>query len=297
MLFLFNKAGAGPAAISISPFKELGAYEALWLEAGGNFKSIAERVEKDPTALPSDFVSAGAAANCAAEALSAFKKRGVHRFGVRVHHAGDYPVKLRDAQHPVELLYYQGSWELTETRSIAIVGSRKPSEAGLERTRRIAKESVESRFTVVSGLATGIDRAAHQAAIDNKGATIAVLGTPLGVYYPKENEDLQKRIAEEFLVISQVPMLRYLRQHPPQNKFFFPARNVTMSALTEATVIVEASDTSGTLIQARAALQQKRKLFILDSCFERKDISWPAKYEAQGAIRVKKSSDIWDALG
>jgi DNA processing protein len=94
-----------------------------------------------------------------------------------------------------------------------------------------------------------------------------------------------------------VPVLRYANQHVPQNKLFFPERNVTMSALTEATVIVEASDTSGTLTQARAALQQGRKLFILDSCFARNDISWPTNYESKGAIRVKEPSDIWKALG
>ena len=76
------------------------------------------------------------------------------------------------------------------------------------------------------------------------------------------------------------------------NRIFFPERNVTMSALTEATIIVEASDTSGTLIQARAALAQGRKLFILDSCFHNSSISWPAKYEAQGAIRVRDYDDI-----
>ena len=92
------------------------------------------------------------------------------------------------------------------------------------------------------------------------------------------------------------PVLRYERQKPPQNRLFFPERNVTMSALTEATVIVEAGETSGTLIQARAALHQNRKLFILDSCFQRSDLTWPARFAEQGAIRVRKPEDIWDNL-
>jgi DNA processing protein len=83
----------------------------------------------------------------------------------------------------------------------------------------------------------------------------------------------------------------------PQNRFFFPERNVTMSALTEATIIVEAGETSGTLTQARAALYQGRKLFILNSCFEREDLTWPARFEAQGAVRVREPDDIWKALG
>jgi hypothetical protein len=87
------------------------------------------------------------------------------------------------------------------------------------------------------------------------------------------------------------------RQAPPQNRLFFPERNVTMSALTEATVIVEAGETSGTLTQARAALHQGRKLFILDSCFRNASLAWPARFEAEGAIRVRTADDLWAALG
>ena len=124
-----------------------------------------------------------------------------------------------------------------------------------------------------------------------------VIGTPLGVYYPAQNRSLQEKIAADFLLISQVPVLRYLSQKVPQNKLFFPERNVTMSALTEATVIVEAGETSGTLTQARAALYQGRKLFILDSCFQREDLTWPQTFEQRGAVRVRDSEDIWRALG
>ena len=81
---------------------------------------------------------------------------------IRVHHAGEYPKKLRDARHPVELLYYRGIWELTETRCIAVVGSRKPTPDGVKRATQLARELVAANFTVVSGLATGIDAAAQQ---------------------------------------------------------------------------------------------------------------------------------------
>lgn len=293
----------GPAFAPISPRRELGAYEALWLEPGATFKTIADKFAADPTALPSDFVQPSRADECAREAMAAINKAGVKHFGVRIHHAGDYPTKLRDARHPVELLYFQGAWELTETKCIAIVGSREASEDGLKRARQLARDlSAKKRsdgkddYTVVSGLAAGIDRAAHTSAIENGGRTIAVIGTPIGQYYPKENRELQNLIADRFLLISQVPLLRHSRQGPQQNRLFFPERNVTMSALTEATIIVEAGETSGTLTQARAALHQGRKLFILESCFHR-GLSWPAKYEAQGAIRVRTMDDIWNALG
>lgn len=296
MMAQMGPAGSGPALAPISPRRELGAYEALWLEQGATFKTLAEKFASDPTALPSDFVSRSAADDAAAEVLALMKARGVDLFGVRIHHAGDYPPRLRDAKYPVEMLYYQGAWELSETRSIAVVGSRKASDDGVKRARRLARELVERKFTVVSGLAEGIDIAAHTSALEAGGRTIAVIGTPLGVYYPKPHQAMQERIAAEHLLISQVPVLRYKHQRVPQNKLFFPERNVTMSALTEGTVIVEAGETSGTLTQARAALHQGRKLFILDSCFQRTDITWPARYEEMGAIRVKSTDDIWATL-
>ena len=287
----------GPALSPISPLRELGAYEAMWIEQGASFKKIAERFAADPEAMPSDFVEPSIAQQCSREVLERFAETGVKRFGLRIHHAGDYPQKLRDARHPIELLYYQGEWEISETRCVAVVGSREPSDDGYKRAARIARELVEHDFTVVSGLAKGIDTAALNSAIEAEGRVAAVIGTPLGIYYPKENKSLQDRIAKEHLLISQVPVLRYSRQAVPQNRLFFPERNATMSALTEGTIIVEAGDTSGTLTQARAALHQGRKLFILDSCFKNPNITWPAKFAAEGAIRVRTSEDIWSALG
>ena len=180
---------------------------------------------------------------------------------------------------------------------MAVVGSREASDDGVKRAARIARELVDRGFTVVSGLAKGIDTAALTSAIEAKGRVAAVIGTPLGVYYPKENKLLQDNIASEHLLISQVPVIRYSRQAVPQNRLFFPERNATMSALTEGTIIVEAGDTSGTLTQARAALHQGRKLFILKSCFNNPNITWPAKFAAEGAIRVRNPEDIWSALG
>ncbi len=278
---------------AISPLLELGAYEALWLRPNASFKEIAEMFRGDIGARPSDFIEEKIAVECADRVLELMRKGGVPEFGVRVHGAGEYPKKLRDAEHPIELLYYRGWWDLVETRSVAVVGTRKPSDDGIARTRKLVKNLVADGYTIVSGLAKGIDTAAHTTAIEMGGKTIAVLGTPLNRVYPKENEALQKRIGEEFLVLSQVPVLRYLEAKDPRaNRFFFPERNITMSALTLGTIIVEASETSGTLYQARAALDQRRKLFILDSCFQRDDITWPAKFAERGAIRVRDYDDI-----
>jgi len=273
------------AARAISPLRELGAYEALWDKPDTTFKTLSEKFAARPDALPSDFVPAAKAREYADFVQRRFQEAEVTRYGVRVHGAGEYPQKLRDAAHPIELLYYQGWWDLAVSRSVAVVGTRNPTRDGIARTKKLVKALVKDDFTIVSGLAAGIDTAAHETAIAEGGRTIAVIGTPLSEVYPRENAPLQRKIASEFLVITQVPVKRYERQDYRKNRLFFPERNITMSALTEATIIVEAGETSGTLIQARAALQQGRELFILDNCF-RKGLSWPQKFADKGAVRV-----------
>lgn len=277
----------------ISPFRELGAYEALWAGAKTSFRTIAELFAKRRGAVPSDFVPEADAYSHAEKAKEILIRAGIERFGVRVHGAGDYPERLRNAEYPVELLYFQGWWDLAESPSVAVVGTREPSDEGKARARKLVKRLVEDDFTVVSGLAKGIDTTVHQTAVEMGGRTIAVIGTPLNLQYPKENRFLQAQLAEKHLVISQVPVIRYQQTpNPTANRFFFVERNITMAALTQATVIIEAGETSGTLVQARHALKQGRKLFILDSNFQNPALSWPAKFEELGAIRVREYEDI-----
>lgn len=282
-------------AKAISPLLELGAYEALWDQSGATFKRIADIFRDHPGSIPSDFVDEATASRYSEMALEAIKASDVRHFAVRVHNAGEYPQKLRDADHPIELLYYQGWWDLVDRPSVAVVGTRKPTRDGKSRARRIARLLVADGFTIVSGLASGIDTVAHTSAMEFGGYTIAVLGTPLTEVYPAANRDLQRRIADEHLVISQVPIIRYSSGNPRSNRMFFPERNVTMSALTRATVIVEAGETSGTLIQARHALKQGRQLLILESCFNR-GLSWPEKLAAKGAIRVRDVEQLSEIL-
>ena len=281
-----------PSARVISPWLEMGAYEALWARSDTTFKRIAEKFCSRPDAVPSDFVSPSIARKTAEEVKKLLDKYKVERFGVRVHGAGEYPAKLREAQYPIEFLYYQGWWDLAESPSVAVVGTRKPTPEGKARAAKLVRHLVKDKFTIVSGLAKGIDTVAHETAIHHNGLTIGVIGTPISAIYPRENQELQKRIAKDYLLISQVPVIRYSKQNYRRNRLFFPERNITMSALTLGTIIVEAGETSGTLAQARAAIYQKRQLFILDNCFQNRMLTWPAKFETQGAIRVRNYEDI-----
>jgi len=267
----------------------------LWKKRNTTFKKLADEFKKYGDILPSELLIQISIENkeiVKSEILDILSKKLKYNLGIVIKGTIDYPEKLKDAKYPLELFYYQGNLELLNTRSISVVGARKVSEEGKKRAARLVKYFVKDGFTIVSGLAQGVDTVSHKTAIESGGNTIGVIGTPLSSFYPKENKELQQYISKKHLVISQVPFIRYKNQDYRMNRLFFPERNVTMSAITEATVIVEASDTSGTLIQARAALQQNRKLFILDSCFKNSSISWPAKYEAKGAIRVRDYEDI-----
>lgn len=282
----------GSALRAISPYREMGAYEALWSELRASFKWIADKFREHPGALPSDFVPEETAVEFAKKTVGALHSAGIEHFGVRVHGAGEYPMKLRVADHPVELLYYQGWWDLVSSPCVAVVGTRHPSQQSIARTRSLVRRLVDDKFTVVSGLATGIDTVAHQTAIERGGRTLAVIGTPLNIRYPRQNAPLQDLLARDFLVITQVPVVRYARPNPTANRIFFPERNITMSALTEATIIVEAGETSGTLVQARHALKQKKKLFILENNFHNPALTWPQRLADNGAIRVKDYDEI-----
>ena len=128
MADLFESTATDFAERAVSPVRELGAYEALWARDGAWFKSIATLFREHAGAIPSDFVSPADIDKYARLALGAIREARIQHFGVRVHGAGDYPESLRDAEHPVELLYFQGLWDLVNTRCIAIVGTRQPSE-------------------------------------------------------------------------------------------------------------------------------------------------------------------------
>lgn len=173
---------------------------------------------------------------------------------------------------------------------VSIVGSREASPDGLQRAMRLARELAARRVVVVSGLAKGIDTAAHKGAIESGGRTIAVLGTPLDQVYPKENRGLQDLLMREHLVISQ-----YAPGSPVQ-RANFPRRNRTMALLCQATVIVEAGDSSGSLSQGWEALRLGRALFIMRSLAENKDLQWPREMLGYGAQILSATEEVLEVL-
>ena len=282
---------------AISPNNEMGAYEALWLEKAAGFRAIARRFAAHPDALPSKLVSPEKALEVARAVHERLVESGTSACDVCVRGMAAYPMTLRDAEHPVEFFYYQGQLNLLESPCVAVIGTRKPTDDGKRRAGELVTRLVSDGWTIVSGLAAGIDTEAHKAAIAADGRTVAVLGTPITQSYPVENRGLQTLIAVHHLVLSQVPILRYELQSAKLNKRFFPLRNITMAALSRATIIVEASENSGTYGQAREGLRQGRKVFILDHCFENAELTWPARLAALGAIRLKSFDEIKERLG
>jgi DNA processing protein len=280
----------------IKPSMEIGAFEALWANGVSSFKQLRDKLTSSKTSLLSSLVSSSTAKQFYERTVNRFHAAGINHFGVRIDGTIDYPKQLHDADYPLALFYYQGLWDLAYTPGIAVVGARKPSEKGIKRTKRLVKALVEAKYTIYSGLATGIDAVAHQTAIECGGFTVAVTGTPLWLSYPKENADLQKEIVKNHLLISQVPIVSYEEKGINFTRLFFPERNITMAALSAATIIVEASETSGTLKQAKAALKQGRKVFILNNNFENPHLIWPRKLEENGAIRVYDVDDILQRL-
>lgn len=277
----------------ISESKEVAAYEYLWTQKDASFKTISDLFKKNPESVPSELVEHKEIERFYPRIQARLKNLKKSAFGVKINHTIDYPTQLKDATNPIELLYFIGDWNLIyDKKIVSIVGSRKPSADGIKRTKKLVKLLVEDGYTIMSGLAEGIDTTAHTTAIELGGKTIAVIGTPIDQYYPKKNKALQDKIAQEYLLLSQIPFERYSQQDFRFNRFFFPERNATMSALSHATIIIEAGETSGTLTQARAALNQGRKLFILDNNFRNPKITWPERYNRKGAVQLKDYEDF-----
>lgn len=206
-----------------------------------------------------------------------------------------YPQNLHAIFNKPPILFFAGEWdEQADARAVAVVGTRKPTPEGVRRAGQLSRDLVRGGFTVISGLAKGIDTAAHTSALQAGGRTAAVMGTGIDLRYPAENAPL----AEAILKSGAALISQYFPLQPP-TRWTFPKRNVVMSGLCLATVVVEAGVTSGARMQARVALQHGRSVFLLHSLVQ--DHEWAKKYVTEGAygtraIEIHSSDELMKRL-
>ncbi|MGX4695114.1 DNA-processing protein DprA [Streptomyces sp. JNUCC 63] len=204
----------------------------------------------------------------------------------------DYPANLRMVPNLPPFLFYKGELQQRDARSIAVVGTRQASLEGLRRAARMARELVEHDVVIASGLAKGVDAAAHEATLTAGGRTVAVMGTGIAVpVYPAANRPLARKILDQGgALISQF----WPTSRPA--KWTFPRRNVVTSGISLGSVVIEASSTSGAKMQARIAAEHGKLVFLIKSLTTSEP--WAAKMITDGrAIEVSQSSTITDRLG
>lgn len=189
----------------------------------------------------------------------------------------DYPGQLREIHEIPPVLFHRGALRSNEM-AVSVVGSRSASDRGLKAARMLAIDLVQRGITVIAGLAKGIDTAAHAAALESGGRTVAVIGTGISGYYPAENRALQDQIARHGLVISQ-----FWPDAPPR-QYQFPMRNAVMSGYGRATIVVEAGEKSGARIQARQALAHGRPVILTSLVVEANQ--WPHKLIGRPGVYV-----------
>lgn len=188
------------------------------------------------------------------------------------------PLNEVERKHAPPRLFAAGHTEfLAAGARVSLVGSRRASKRGLDHAWALSERLSSEGVVIVSGLAEGIDTAAHEAAIGAKGRTTAVIGTPLNEFYPAKNRGLQTLIMREHLCLSQFPV------GAPTQRGNFPLRNRTMALISDATVIVEAGEKSGSLHQGWEALRLGRPLFLFETIVADPSLTWPKEMLRYGA--------------
>ena len=201
-----------------------------------------------------------------------------------------FPAGLKQIPYPPPLLFIKGTLTPADGLAVAIVGTRGASYYGLKAGRRLAGALAARGVTVVSGLARGIDTAAHQGAMEMNGRTLAVLGCGLDVVYPPENRQLYQEIPEHGALISEFPL-----STPPEARNF-PIRNRIISGLALGVVVVEAGVKSGTTITVRYALDQGREVFAVPGPIDSPTSAGPHRLIQEGAKLVQDVEDILEEL-
>lgn len=203
----------------------------------------------------------------------------------------NYPEALRTIHDPPFLLYMKGTLLPGDAAAIGVVGSRRTTHYGKEQAKKLSFQLARAGFCIISGLARGIDTAAHEAALAAKGRTIAVLGSGIGNVYPPENQSLADRISESGAVLSEFPVL-----YVP-DKQSFPLRNRIVAGMSQGLLVVEAPVRSGSLITANQALEQGRTVFAVPGPIDRPTSEGCHRLIQQGATLVCGAQDVIDELG
>jgi DNA processing protein len=202
----------------------------------------------------------------------------------------DYPARLRTIPDPPPLLYVNGNPEGLDQYAVGIVGSRRPTPAGRLVTEELSRDLAALGFTVVSGLARGIDGAAHRGALAAEGRTVAVLGCGIDRTYPSEHQELRAEIEAHGAVLSELPLGAY------PHGYHFPRRNRIISGLSLGVVVSEAALQSGSLITARLAAEQGREVFAVPGFIKAETSRGPNGLIKQGAKLVEGAWDVVEEL-
>lgn len=204
----------------------------------------------------------------------------------------DYPAPLREAYDPPLLLYVWGKLEPRDKHAISIVGSRRATHYGMQATKKLSYQIAQAGFTIISGLARGIDTAAHEAAVAAGGRTIAVLGSGLAKLFPPENLALAEKIASGFgAVVSEFPL------HTSPDKQTFPMRNRIVAAWARAVLVVECPAWSGSLITANLASEYGKPIFAVPGPIDKPTSAGCNQLIRDGATLVAEASHLLDDLG
>jgi DNA processing protein len=273
--------GMGPTRIW-KAMNRLGAAEQL-LEA-----SLTELEGTGMPAQSAQFVFEGKAKAAAEDELKRVAEAGG---SILTPEDEAYPERLREIYDPPSTLWIRGDVSLLARPGIAVVGTRQPSPYGAGMAELLSRDLANRRIVILSGMARGVDTAAHKGAIEAGGKTVAVWGTGIDVIYPKENKKLAEQIvATGGTIVSEYPLGTF---PAPQN---FPIRNRILSGMSVGVLVIEAAEYSGTRITARCAMEQNRDVYAVPGNVTNKNAWGPNTLIKQGAKLTATWEDIWEDL-
>jgi DNA processing protein len=297
---------ATPPFPTSSSFEEKHAWLGLALTPGIGPRRLLRAVERCGSAvrvlhlpltelealqLPAEsaqFISGGEAAHAADQELEKLAASGAT---ILTWHDEGYPLRLREIYDPPALLWMRGDAALLGKSSLAVVGTRHPTPYGTGMAAKLSRELAIRGLIILSGMARGVDTAAHKGALEAKRPTIAVWGTGVDVIYPKENKTLAEQIVQGGgLILSELPMGTF---PAPQN---FPKRNRILSGMSVGVLVIEAAENSGTRVTARCALEQNREVFAVPGNVTTRNAWGPNLLIKQGAKLTACWEDVWEEL-